>query len=125
VKPGPGGFTLLEVLVALALTVLVLQPLLALSRQTLRAAELGDRRAAALRLAERLLIEAAELPTAIQATQGRSEEGLSWRRSLAPLAPPGPGVRPVQIEVAVDTGEGGEVRLVTARLLPAEPAGRP
>ena len=122
-RRGNGGFTLFEVLLALALTVLVLQPLLRLSGQALHAAGRAERRAAALQAAEALIAETMLEEPARQATQGQLAGGLLWRRSIERTGPLPTGAGPVRIEVVVSTGDGGEVRLATARLAPA--AGEP
>jgi general secretion pathway protein I len=114
------GFTLLEVLVALAILGLAIVTLIQLTSQGLRLLKLsGDHQEAAL-LAERLIRESGPLVEGIEA--GR-ERGLVWERRVREIAvpgalnpPSGPVAHLLKLTVTVRWGLGRTLEFATLRV---------
>ncbi|MDE2075284.1 MAG: type II secretion system protein [Alphaproteobacteria bacterium] len=123
-----GGFTLLEVLVALTILGLSLSVLLAIFSQTLSREGARDRAFEARALARSLIAEARAAPTLTAgARRGTSPSGLTWRVVATPY-PPGDdwtarGLHAAKLRVSV-TWPGASAAQVytitTLRLVPRE-----
>jgi len=135
---GTAGFTLIEVLVAIALLAVVLGAIGAVVGNTVRSIRSVDRRLPLLETAQSLI---ASLP-AREALQPGTQSGASgeyrWRidavlldrnmpdsGALKPIAPAGAAPKidwvPLAITVRVQGSEGPPVRLDTVRLIPGPP----
>jgi general secretion pathway protein I len=116
---GQRGFTLLEVLVALAILGLGAVALIQLSAQGLRLVKHSDDHQAAVLLADRLAKEMPALAVSIE----RGQEGpLAWERRIDrvgtpdALGPPsGPGPRLLALTVTVRGSGGSVLTLATLR----------
>lgn len=105
----PGGFSLLEMLVALAVLALVVLSLLNLAGESTRTAAIVEERVLAGIVAENRAVEAATEPLAALAAHGAGEERLGdrdwrWTRTVAAT---GDGV--VRIDIAVRPHDGDRV----------------
>jgi general secretion pathway protein I len=138
---GTSGFTLIEVLVAIAVLAVVLGAIGAVVGNTVRTIHSVDRRLPLLETAQSLI---ASLPArdALQpGTQSGTSGDFRWRieavllnrnvpenaaavlSTAATGAPPKVGWVPLAITVRVQGGEGPPVRLDTVRLIPTRPSG--
>jgi general secretion pathway protein I len=136
---GTAGFTLIEVLVAIAVLAVVLGAIGAVVGNTVRTIRSVDRRLPLLETAQSLI---ASLPTrdALQpGTQSGTSGDFRWRidavllnrnvpdnaaavlSTAATGAPPKVSWVPLAITVRVQGGEGPPVRLDTVRLIPRPP----
>ncbi len=132
------GFTLLEILVALAILGLSLGVLMQIFSTGLRGAAASKARVVATRLAEsKLAVVGVEEPLSEGISQGRFDEQYRWRIAVRRLLPPGgeepdatapAPVRPYRVDVSVfwgrDDGAPGDnarsLTLTTLRLGPNE-----
>ncbi len=114
------GFSLLEVLVALAAVALVLGVALPQTRLTLASARQAERQSLALLVAESKLSEVALRPILAAAEEsGEAEAGLLWRLDVSPATEHGdvPRLRLWQVSVEVRDRSGEtRLRLATLRL---------
>ncbi len=138
---GSPGFTLIEVLVAIAVLAVVLGAIGAVVGNTVRAIRSVDRRLPLLETAQSLI---ASLPTrdALQpGTQSGTSGDFRWRidavlldrnvpdnaaaalSTAATAAPPKVSWVPLAITVRVQGSEGPPMRLDTVRLIPTRPPG--
>jgi general secretion pathway protein I len=138
---GTAGFTLIEVLVAIAVLAVVLGAIGAVVGNTVRTIHSVDRRLPLLETAQSLI---ASLPTrdALQpGTQSGTSGDFRWRidavllnsnvpdnaaavlSTAATGAPPKVNWVPLAITVRVQGAEGPPVRLDTVRLIPTRPPG--
>jgi general secretion pathway protein I len=138
---GTAGFTLIEVLVAIAVLAVVLGAIGAVVGNTVRTIHSVDRRLPLLETAQSLI---ASLPTrdALQpGTQSGTSGDFRWRidavllnrnvpdnaaaalSTAATGAPPKVSWVPLAITVRVQGAEGPPVRLDTVRLIPTRPPG--
>ena len=138
---GTAGFTLIEVLVAIAVLAVVLGAIGGVVGNTVRTIHSVDRRLPLLETAQSLI---ASLPTrdALQpGTQSGTSGDFRWRidavllnsnvpdnaaavlSTAATGAPPKVSWVPLAITVRVQGGEGPPVRLDTVRLIPTRPPG--
>jgi general secretion pathway protein I len=124
---GNAGFTLIEVLVAIAVLAVVLGAIGAVVGNTVRAIRSVDRRLPLLETAQSLI---AALPTrdALQpGTQTGTSGEFRWRIDAVLLNPNVPDDAkaakwmPLAITVRVQGGEGPPLRLDTVRLIPRPP----
>ena len=124
---GTAGFTLIEVLVAIAVLAVVLGAIGAVVGNTVRAIRSVDRRLPLLETAQSLI---AALPTrdALQpGTQTGTSGEFRWRIDAVLLSPNVPDDAkagkwmPLAITVRVQGSEGPPVRLDTVRLIPGPP----
>lgn len=107
-----GGFTLLEVLLALALAALVLGTLLSSAGvQTLRIARIGPRYQALL-CASRILEKAAD--EGFRGEESGNERGLDWRLRTSPVSAD-PRLEQIRVELP-GAGPGSSVVLTAYRL---------
>ena len=117
--PAPWGFTLLEVLVALAIATLGLGALFQGTLGGIRAAEVAGRTQEALsRARSRLAVVGQAAPLAAEDRQGDDGGGYRWRVRVAPLATgragPGAAVPTLYgVEVTIAWGSGRDARAVT------------
>lgn len=115
------GFSLLEVLVALAAVALVLAVALPQMRLTLSAARQAERQSLALLVAESKLAELALQPAlAPFEASGEAEAGLLWQASIQPVddvGKLGPSLWRLSVQVR---DRSGETRLDLATLRLAE-----
>lgn len=112
------GFSLLEVLVALAAVALVLGVALPQTRLTLASARQAERQSLALLVAESKISEVALRPILAAAEEtGEAEAGLLWRLEVSPATEHGdtPRLRLWQVSVEV-RDRSGETRLRLASL---------
>lgn len=123
-----GGFTLLEVLVALVILSLAVVALIQLSSQGLRLVKLSGDHQDAVRLADRI---ARATDVKAEGVDGGQEGPYTWERRIAlvpvpkELAPAsGPAPQLYSLSVAVRWGTGRAVELATLRAL-VGPAGGP
>lgn len=119
------GFTLIEIIVALAILAVALGALFQAFSTGLRATAVADRKAAAVMLAQSLLDRIGQdIPLAAGERAGVSEGGLRWSIAIAPsplIAPDRRADSPLQpFDVVVTvTGDGGRpLTLATLRLAP-------
>lgn len=120
------GFTLIEIILAFAIFALAAGALFQSFSTGLRATEVGDRQAAAVLSARSLLDRVGiDIPLTAGKQSGRTDEGMSWRIAIAPVALIDPRradqspVLPFVVEVAVLPDRGQPVTLTTIRLAPA------
>ena len=125
---GQGGFTLLEVLVAMVILGLAVVTLIQLSSQGLRLVKLSGDHQDAVRLADRIA-RATEVKA--EGVDGGQEGPYTWERriarvpvpkELAPASGPAPQLYSLSVVVRWETGRA--VELATLRAL-VGPAGRP
>ncbi len=116
-----GGFTLVEVLVALAVLVLVGGLVLQVFGGGLRNAEVADRMVRASALAESVLASVgADIPLAEGDASGTSADGFAWTVTIAPLPEPEqPSARAVlyTVTATVSWGARPNARSVTLTTL--------
>ena len=120
---GQGGFTLLEVLVALTILGLGAVALIQLSAQGLRLVKQSDDHQGAILLADRLAKETARLAEGLESG---SEGALKWERRIARVATPealqppsGPTPRLLALTVTVRWSRDASLTLATLRTAPA------
>lgn len=118
-----GGFTLLEVLVALMILSLGGVALVQLSAQGLRLVKHSGDHQSALLLADRLTREAPALTAGVETGQ---DGPLAWERHVAPVATPdalhapaGPAARLMALTVIVRWSPTAAVTVATLRAGPA------
>ncbi|MCI0430487.1 MAG: prepilin-type N-terminal cleavage/methylation domain-containing protein [Rhodospirillales bacterium] len=120
------GFTLIEIVVALAILAVALGALFQAFSGGLRATAVADRRAAAVMLAQSLLDRIGQdIPLAAGEQAGESGDGLHWSITVVPsplIAPERRADSPVipfDVEVSVAADGGRTVTLTSLRLAPA------
>lgn len=100
-KAGRPGFTLLEVMAAVAILALVLVTLLGLRNRSMQSAMLADHMTVATMLADRLMLETVSSRPAPGEDEGGFEEEVfrayAWRKVIAPASLPGI----IEVRVAV------------------------
>lgn len=116
------GFTLLEVLVAMAILGIAVATMLQLSSQGLRLLHLSGEHQKAMLLADRLV---RQTPAGAEGTESGEDGAFAWERRVAPvevpreLVAPGLGTGPApqlrSITVSVSWGRGRSVQLATLR----------
>lgn len=121
------GFSLLEVVVAFAITTLALGVLFQIFSRALYTGTVGERYSRAAALAEaKLAAIGMEMPLAPGVYAGTAEDGMEWSVTIAPYTPSGwvGEASPVALyavtAVAVwpDAGPGRQVSLTSLRLGP-------
>jgi len=127
--PHDAGFTLLEIIVALAILGLSLTVLFGIFSQSITRTHFNETRAAERALAASLLAQATSPDAAATDSAGKTQSGLVWRISFAPYgnhddAKNWPhGVSEVTVRVArADAPNTSAVILRTLKLVPKEPA---
>lgn len=121
------GFTLLEVLVAMAILGIAVTAMMQLSSQSLRLLHLSGEHQRAILLADRLV---RQTPTDVEGAQSGEEDGYAWERRITAvvvpkeLTAPGAAAAPQlrSISVAVRWGRGRAVQLATMRASLADSA---
>jgi len=113
--PGSAAFTLLEVMVAVAILGLVIVSLLGLRNRSLQDVELAGRITTATMLAERKMVETLSAALAEREEEGEFEEeefkDFTWKQVVAPA--PIPVVPPImEARVAVLWKEGEREEMV-------------
>jgi general secretion pathway protein I len=123
-----GGFTLLEVLVAMIILSLAVVTMIQLSSQGLRLVKLSGDLQEATRLVDRIA-RATEVRG--EGVDGGQEGRFTWERRIAVVTVPkelasasGPSIELFSLSIAVRWGSGRSVELATLRAL-AVPAKRP
>jgi general secretion pathway protein I len=123
-----GGFTLLEVLVAMIILSLAVVTMIQLSSQGLRLVKLSGDLQEATRLIDRIA-RATEVRG--EGVDGGQEGPFTWERRIAVVTVPkelasasGPSIELFSLSIAVRWGSGRSVELATLRAL-AVPAKRP
>jgi prepilin-type N-terminal cleavage/methylation domain-containing protein len=123
-----GGFTLLEVLVAMIILSLAVVTMIQLSSQGLRLVKLSGDLQEATRLVDRIA-RATEVRG--EGVDGGQEGPFTWERRIAVVTVPkelasasGPSIELFSLSIAVRWGSGRSVELATLRAL-AVPAKRP
>ena len=121
-KSRPGGFTLIEVLVAFAIAALSLATLMRIFGTGLESARISEAQSRATMVAEsRLAAIGVERPLVVGESAGETEDGYRWRVVASPLADDAaaPVIR-YEVTVVVAWGPEGErerdVALHTLRL---------
>jgi general secretion pathway protein I len=124
-RQGRGGFTLLEVLVAMVILSLAVVTLIQLSSQGLRLIKLSGDHQAAARLADRI---ARTTEVTVDGVDGGQEGPFTWERRIALVPVPkelgpatGPAPQLYSLQVSVRWGGGRSVELATLRTLPVPP----
>jgi len=111
------GFTLLEVLVALAILGVSLATLLGVFGESLDRDRAIAQRMAARTLAQSLLVQAEADPALVAGTKsGQSDEDLSWRITAEPISADGAPSGLIKIDVSVRGESQNPVHLTTVRL---------
>jgi general secretion pathway protein I len=120
---GQGGFTLLEVLVALTILALGAVALIQLSAQGLRLVKQSDDHQGAILLADRLAKETGPLAEGLESG---NEGALQWERRIARVATPEalhppskPTPRLLALTVTVRWSRDASLTLATLRTAPA------
>jgi general secretion pathway protein I len=139
------GFTLIEVLVAIAVLAVVLGAIGAVVATTVRGVHSIDSRLPLLETAQNLLASLPERDALKPGTQTGGSGDFRWRIDVAAIAvspsakadrttplfgdasaaPPKPKWQPYSITVRVEGSDGPPIRLDTVRLLPIPDAQRP
>ena len=124
------GFTLLEVVVAVAILALTLGAVMRVFSASLRGLAAAERHTVATLHAQSKLAEiGVEEPLAAGEASGVFERGYRWRSEVRDYAEPGldtaagSGLRAYEVTVSVTWGDGGEVTLSTLRLAPVPRSG--
>ena len=119
------GFTLIEIIVALAILAVALGALFQSFSTGLRATVVSDRQEAAVMLAQSLLDRIGQdIPLAAGEQAGVSEDGLRWSIAIAPSPLIAPDRRadspllPFDVVVTVASDGGRPLTLTTLRLAP-------
>jgi prepilin-type N-terminal cleavage/methylation domain-containing protein len=127
-KATQGGFTLLEVLVAMIILSLAVVTMIQLSSQGLRLVKLSGDLQEATRLVDRIA-RATEVRG--EGVDGGQEGPFTWERRIAVVTVPkelasasGPSIELFSLSIAVRWGSGRSVELATLRALTV-PATRP
>lgn len=109
-----GGFSLIEVVVALAIVSLMLGTIYQVSNGAVRSTVRTDNYLRALAMAQSRLAEASAMPVLKVGTVIGSADGVAWSRSVKPYAapPPSPETRLYQVSV-IATRSGSRVVLET------------
>jgi general secretion pathway protein I len=108
------GFSLIEVVVALAIVALMLGTIYQVSSGAVRSTVRTDNYLRALATAQSRLAEASAMPVLKVGTVLGSSDGVTWSRSIKPFAapPPSPDTRLYQVSV-IATRSGSKVALET------------
>jgi prepilin-type N-terminal cleavage/methylation domain-containing protein len=108
------GFSLIEVVVALAIVALMLGTIYQVSNGAVRSTVRTDNYLRALATAQSRLAEASAMPVLRVGTVLGSSDGVAWSRSIKPFAapPPSPDTRLYQVSVIATRG-GSKVALET------------
>lgn len=108
------GFSLIEVVVALAIVALMLGAIYQVSNGAVRSTVRTDNYLRALAMAQSRLAEASAMPVVKIGTVLGSTDGVAWSRSIKPFAapPPTPQTRLYQVSVTA-TRSGSKVVLET------------
>jgi prepilin-type N-terminal cleavage/methylation domain-containing protein len=108
------GFSLIEVVVALAIVSLMLGTIYQVSNGAVRSTVRTDNYLRALAMAQSRLAEASAMPVLKVGTVIGSSDGVAWSRSIKPYAapPPSPETRLYQVSV-IATRSGSRVALET------------
>lgn len=114
-KDAPNGFTLLEIIVALAVFSLAALALLRLEGQTVLSARLLDETMVAQMVARNVVVEAltdarAPVRGVTQGIEQNGRRGWTWRRETSPLGDQGA----FRIDVTVASPEGGVLGRLSA-----------
>jgi prepilin-type N-terminal cleavage/methylation domain-containing protein len=123
------GFTLIEIILAVAIFALAAAALFPSFSTALRATAVGDHQVGAVQVARSLLERVgADIPLAAGELAGTTEDGLAWTIVMqpAPLLDPDRAdqspVLPFSVAVTVAHESGRPVTLTTLRLAPAPEA---
>ena len=121
------GFTLLEILIALAIFGIGAVALLkAFSTELDRAGQGAHERAAMLLAQSRLDSVILTAPPSDRELTGETADGLRWRIEIRPYREPGAPANPVvalaSVRVTVQWGDGHAVELSSLRLAPPPPS---
>jgi prepilin-type N-terminal cleavage/methylation domain-containing protein len=108
------GFSLIEVVVALAIVALMLGAIYQVSNGAVRSTVRTDNHLRALAMAQSRLAEASAMPVLKVGTVLGSTDGVAWSRSIKPFAapPPSQDTRLYQVSV-IATRSGSKVMLET------------
>ena len=119
------GFTLIEIIVALAILAVALGALFQSFSGGLRATTVAERQAAAVMLAQSLLDRVGQdIPLVPGEQAGVSDDGLRWSLAIAPSPLIAPERRadspllPLDVRVSVAAERGSPVTLTSLRLAP-------
>jgi general secretion pathway protein I len=141
------GFTLIEVVVAIALLAIVLAAIGQVVGTTVKGIRSVDRRLPLLETAQNLVASLPDRAALKAGSQSGESNGLQWRVDVVPIAvappavpkptlttaldaaaqapPPPPKWQPYEITVRVQGSDGPPVRLDTVRLVPIPAAQQP
>ncbi len=129
-RPARSGFTLLEVVVAVAILALTLGAVMRVFSASLRGLAAAERHTVAALHAQSKLAEiGVEEPLAAGDASGAFERGYRWRSQVRDYSEPdldtaaGSGMRAYEVTVSVTWEGGGEVTLSTLRLAPMPRSG--
>jgi prepilin-type N-terminal cleavage/methylation domain-containing protein len=111
-----GGFSLIEVVVALAIVSLMLGTIYQVSNGAVRSTVRTDNYLRALAMAQSRLAEASAMPVLKIGTVIGSADGVAWSRSVKPYAAPSPSPETRLYEVSVTATRSGS-RVVLETLL--------
>ena len=116
---GSGGFTLLEILVALVIFALAFGVLAQIMQTGLRQSTVARSRAGATELARSELARVGiEVPLQVGMVEGESEDGMRWRTEIELVAAPGEDqiLALYEVQVTVAWGANPAERLVLTTL---------
>lgn len=112
--PTQAGFSLIEVVVALAIVALILGAIYQVSNGAVRSTARTDNYLRALAMAQSRLAEASAMPVLKVGTVLGSADGVAWSRSIKPFAAPPPTAETRLYQVSVTaTRSGSKVTLET------------
>ncbi len=123
VETDNGGFTLIEVLVALTILAVALAPLLRVYSSGIRLGVTGEHFAKATIIAEAVIAEAAAAaPYSESNRSGTTEGGFEWRLNVLPFEPDDTVPLFFSFQTVVSWQEGRHSRSITFQTLRLDPS---
>jgi prepilin-type N-terminal cleavage/methylation domain-containing protein len=123
VETDNGGFTLIEVLVALTILAVALAPLLQVYSSGIRLGVTGEHFAKATIVAEAVIAEAAAAsPYSESNRSGATAGGFDWQLNVSPFEPDDTVPQAFSFQTVVSWQEGRHSRSLTLRTLRLDPS---